>query len=75
MLGTENFGTANAHTTIQHRLDEGLANTLQHRFMPEYNNILSEDTRFGGTNSNADTPFFREIMMVRHFPLFVQQDC
>jgi len=40
--GTENYGVANAHTTIQHRLDEGLANTLQHYFLPGHNNIFSE---------------------------------
>ncbi len=40
--GTENYGVANAHTTIRHLLDEDLANTLQHRFMPGHNNILSE---------------------------------
>jgi len=40
--GTENYGVANTHTTIRHQLDEGLANTLQHRFMPGHNNILSE---------------------------------
>ena len=40
--GTENYGVANAHTVIRHRLDPSLANTLQHRFAPGHNNILSE---------------------------------
>jgi hypothetical protein len=40
--GTENYGTANTHTMIHHRLDPSLANVLQHRFMPGHNNILSE---------------------------------
>jgi hypothetical protein len=40
--GTENYGVANAHTVIRHRLDPALANTLQHRFTTGHNNILSE---------------------------------
>lgn len=39
---TENYGVANTHTMIRHCLDPSLANTLQHRFMPGHNNILSE---------------------------------
>ena len=40
--GTENYGVANAHTVIRHRLNPGLANTLQHCFTDGHNNILSE---------------------------------
>ena len=40
--GTENYGVANAHTLIRHRLDPNLANSMQHRFAPGHNNILSE---------------------------------
>jgi hypothetical protein len=40
--GTENYGVANAHTVIRHRLDPSLENTLQHRFATKHNNILSE---------------------------------
>ena len=40
--GMENYGTANAQTSIWHRLDPNLSNTLQHRFAPGHNNILSE---------------------------------
>ena len=40
--GTENYGVANAHTVMRHRLDPSLAGTLQHRFAPGHNNILSE---------------------------------
>jgi hypothetical protein len=40
--GTENYGVANTHTTIRHRLDPNLVGTLQHRFADGHNNILSE---------------------------------
>ena len=40
--GTENYGVANAHTVMHHCLDPSLAGTLQHRFAPGHNNILSE---------------------------------
>ena len=40
--GMENYGVANAHTTIRQRLDPMLAGTLQHRFAKGHNNILSE---------------------------------
>jgi hypothetical protein len=40
--GTENFGTANCHTTARHRLDPTLADTLQHRWMRNKTNIKSE---------------------------------
>ncbi|KAI0054561.1 hypothetical protein BV25DRAFT_1922583 [Artomyces pyxidatus] len=40
--GTENFGVANAHTTIRQRLDPSLAGTLQHRWMREHQNIKPE---------------------------------
>jgi hypothetical protein len=40
--GTENFGTANCHTTARHRLDPSLADTLQHRWMRNKTNIKSE---------------------------------
>ncbi|KAF8522943.1 hypothetical protein BU17DRAFT_86522 [Hysterangium stoloniferum] len=40
--GTENYGVANAHTSIRHRLDPNLLGTLQHRFATGHNNILSE---------------------------------
>lgn len=40
--GTENYGVANAHTLIRHRLDPNLVNTLQHRFARGHANILSE---------------------------------
>ena len=40
--GVENYGVANAHTSIWHRLDSNLSNTLQHRFATGHNNIISE---------------------------------
>ena len=40
--GTENYGVANAHTVMCHRLDPSLTGTLQHCFAPGHNNILSE---------------------------------
>ena len=40
--GTENFGTANCHTTARHRLDPSLADTLQHRWMRNKTNIKNE---------------------------------
>ena len=40
--GTENYGVANAHTVMRHRLDPSLANTLQHCFAKGHNNIISE---------------------------------
>lgn len=40
-LGIGNYGTANAQTSIRHRLDSNLSNTLQHRFASGHNNILS----------------------------------
>ena len=40
--GTENYGVANTHTLIRHRLDPSLANSMQHCFAPGHNNILSE---------------------------------
>ncbi|KIJ93582.1 hypothetical protein K443DRAFT_27227, partial [Laccaria amethystina LaAM-08-1] len=40
--GTENNGVANIQTTIRHRLDPSLCDTLQHRFMRKKNNVKSE---------------------------------
>jgi hypothetical protein len=40
--GTENFGTANCHTTARHRLDPSLVDTLQHRWMRNKTNIKCE---------------------------------
>ena len=40
--GTENYGVANVHTVMRHRLDPNLEGTLQHRFAKGHNNILSE---------------------------------
>ncbi|KAH7904042.1 hypothetical protein BJ138DRAFT_1186917 [Hygrophoropsis aurantiaca] len=40
--GSENFSVANAHTTIRHRLDPSLADTLQHRWMRKHQNIKPE---------------------------------
>lgn len=40
--GAENYGVANAHTLIRHRLDPHLADCLQHRFAPSHDDILSE---------------------------------
>ena len=40
--GSENFGTANCHTTARHRLDPSLADTLQHWWMRNKTNIKSE---------------------------------
>jgi hypothetical protein len=40
--GPENFGVANAHTMIRHRLDPSLSDTLQHRWMRKNHNIKSE---------------------------------
>ena len=40
--GTENYGVANTHTLIWHRLDQDLTDTLQHCFAHGHNNILSE---------------------------------
>ncbi|KAH7905061.1 hypothetical protein BJ138DRAFT_1018219 [Hygrophoropsis aurantiaca] len=40
--GSENFSVANAHTTIRHRLDSSLSDTLQHRWMRKHQNIKPE---------------------------------
>jgi len=40
--GTENYGVANAHMMICHRLDSSLSDTLQHRWMRDKQNIKSE---------------------------------
>ncbi|KAH9924596.1 hypothetical protein B0H21DRAFT_781416 [Amylocystis lapponica] len=40
--GSENFGVANCHTNIRHRLDPTLADTLQHRWMRNKSNIKPE---------------------------------
>ncbi|ETW77826.1 hypothetical protein HETIRDRAFT_326132 [Heterobasidion irregulare TC 32-1] len=40
--GSENFGVANAHTNVRHRLDASLAGTLQHRWMRKHQNIKPE---------------------------------
>ena len=40
--GSENFGIANAHTMIRHRLDPSLSETLQHQWMRKSHNIKSE---------------------------------
>jgi len=40
--GTENNGVANIQTTIHHRLDPSLCDTLQHQFMQKKNNVKSE---------------------------------
>ncbi|KAH9856452.1 hypothetical protein C2E23DRAFT_811473 [Lenzites betulinus] len=40
--GSENFGIANAHTFMRHRLDPSLAHTLQHRWMRKHMNIKPE---------------------------------
>ncbi|KAF7974335.1 hypothetical protein HWV62_12390 [Athelia sp. TMB] len=40
--GSENYGVANAQTTIRHRLDPSLQTTIQHRWMRKHQNILSE---------------------------------
>ncbi|KAH7904511.1 hypothetical protein BJ138DRAFT_1019057 [Hygrophoropsis aurantiaca] len=40
--GSENFSVANAHTTIRHRLDPSLSDTLQHRWMRKHQNIKPE---------------------------------
>ena len=41
-LGTENFGIANCHTLIRHRLDPSLENTIQHRWQRDKMNIKAE---------------------------------
>jgi len=41
-LGSENYGIANCHTLIRHRLDPTLANTIQHRWQREKMNIKAE---------------------------------
>jgi hypothetical protein len=40
--GRENNGIANLHTTIRHRLDPSLRNTLQHRWCIDKTNIKAE---------------------------------
>jgi hypothetical protein len=40
--GSENYGVANAHTMIRHRLDPSLSDTLQHRWMRKKQNIKPE---------------------------------
>ncbi|RDX47577.1 hypothetical protein OH76DRAFT_1354108 [Lentinus brumalis] len=40
--GSENFGVANAHTTLRHLLDPSLSGTLQHRWMRKHMNIKPE---------------------------------
>ena len=41
-LGSENYGIANCHTLIRHRLDPTLANTIQHRWQRDKMNIKAE---------------------------------
>ncbi|KAH8100012.1 hypothetical protein BXZ70DRAFT_907606 [Cristinia sonorae] len=41
-LGTENYGIANCHTHIRHRLDPSLQGTRQHRWMMGTHNIKPE---------------------------------
>ncbi|GJE88520.1 hypothetical protein PsYK624_046030 [Phanerochaete sordida] len=41
-LGSENFGIANAHTSIRQHLDPSLRGTLQHKWMNKHNNIKPE---------------------------------
>ncbi|KAF8522678.1 hypothetical protein JB92DRAFT_2597338, partial [Gautieria morchelliformis] len=40
--GSENYGVANAHTTLQHMLDPSLEGTRQHRWMRKHNNVKLE---------------------------------
>ncbi|KZT10115.1 uncharacterized protein LAESUDRAFT_810391 [Laetiporus sulphureus 93-53] len=58
--GSENFGVANAHTTIRHRLDPSLADTLQHRWMRAHMNIKPE-IMWSVLNSDFK-PGFEEIL-------------
>ncbi|KAI0080939.1 hypothetical protein K474DRAFT_1588842, partial [Panus rudis PR-1116 ss-1] len=41
-LGSENFGIANAHTSIRQYIDPSLEGTLQHRWMTGHNNVKPE---------------------------------
>ena len=41
-LGSENYGIANAHTSIRQHMDPGLKGTLQHLWMRGHNNIKPE---------------------------------
>jgi hypothetical protein len=41
-LGTENYGIANCHTLIRHRLDPTLRDTIQHRWRRDKMNIKPE---------------------------------
>ncbi|KAF8492109.1 hypothetical protein JB92DRAFT_3147563 [Gautieria morchelliformis] len=40
--GSENYGVANAHTTLRHMLDPSLEGTRQHRWMRKHNNVKPE---------------------------------
>ncbi|KAG9008384.1 hypothetical protein FRB90_008920 [Tulasnella sp. 427] len=40
--GTENYGIANAQTTMRHSLDPTLEGTIQHRFMSGHGNVKPE---------------------------------
>ena len=58
--GTENFGIANTHTSIRHRLDPSLEDTLQHRWMGKLMNIKPE---VAWSNLNRDwKPGFEVIL-------------
>lgn len=41
-LGTENYGVANAQSTMQQLLDPSLEGTIQHRFMRGHTNVKPE---------------------------------
>ncbi|KDR70020.1 hypothetical protein GALMADRAFT_230371 [Galerina marginata CBS 339.88] len=40
--GSENYGIANAHTTLRHWHDPSLAGTIQHRWMRQKKNVMPE---------------------------------
>ncbi|KAF8529989.1 hypothetical protein JB92DRAFT_2825664 [Gautieria morchelliformis] len=40
--GSENYGMANAHTTLRHMLDPSLEGTHQHQWMRQHNNVKPE---------------------------------
>jgi hypothetical protein len=40
--GSENYGIANCHTLIRHRLDPALRGTIQHRWQRDKSNIKPE---------------------------------
>lgn len=58
--GSENFGIANATTTLCHWHDPSLAGTLQHRWMRDKKNVMPEIT--WSNLRRRFTPGFEDIL-------------